>query len=61
MGLLAGIGFIAIAYYVIQFLLWTLLDCDIELFLADKLGTPISEFEALSVSSLCYEPCKNVF
>ncbi|CRK98666.1 CLUMA_CG011944, isoform A [Clunio marinus] len=42
MGLLAAIGFIVIAYFVIQFLLWTLLDCDIELFFASKLGKPIS-------------------
>jgi hypothetical protein len=43
MGLLAAIGFIAIAYFVINFLLWTLLDCDIELFFTEKLGKPISE------------------
>lgn len=43
MGLLAAIGFIAIVYYIIQFLLWTLLDCDIELFIASTLGKPISE------------------
>lgn len=48
MGLLAAIGFIAIAYFVIQFLLWTLLDCDIELFLTTKLGKPISEFARFS-------------
>lgn len=44
MGLLDAIGFIAIAYFVIVFILWTLLDCDIELFFTTKLGKPISEF-----------------
>lgn len=43
MGLLDAIGFIAIIYFVIQFLLWTVLDCDIELFFTTKLGKPISE------------------
>lgn len=46
MGLLAALGFIAIAYFVIQFLLWTLLDCDIELFFTTKLGKPISEHDS---------------
>lgn len=49
MGLLAAIGFIAIAYYVIQFILWTTLDCDIELFFAERLGKPISEFDVKSI------------
>jgi hypothetical protein len=43
MGILAAVGFIALAYAVIQWLLWTLLDCDIELFFTEKLGKPISE------------------
>lgn len=51
MGLLDVIGFIAIVYFVIQFLLWTLLDCDIELFFAEGLGKPISEWIA-SVKSI---------
>lgn len=45
MGLLAAVGVIVIIYYVISALLWTLLDCDIELFFATKLGKPISEFK----------------
>jgi dehydrogenase/reductase SDR family member 7 len=56
MGLLAATGFIAIVYYVIQFLLWTILDCDIELFFAERLGKPISEWTT-SVKSIC-EPQK---
>lgn len=43
MGLLDAIGFIAIVYFAISFLLWTLLDCDIELYFTEKLGKPISE------------------
>lgn len=47
MGLLAVIGFIVIAYYVINALLWTLLDCDVELFFTSKLGKPISKSPAV--------------
>lgn len=52
MGLLAAIGFIVIAYFVISFLLWTLLDCDIELFFTEKLGKPISEFNGRNFNSI---------
>lgn len=43
MGLLAAVGIIVVIYYAIQFLLWSILDCDIELFLASHFGRPISE------------------
>lgn len=43
MGLLAAAGFLAIIYFLFQFICWTLLDCDIELFLATKLGKPVTK------------------
>jgi hypothetical protein len=43
MGLLAAIGLIVIIYYIVQFFLWTILDCDIELFIVSILGKPISK------------------
>ncbi|XP_070500749.1 dehydrogenase/reductase SDR family member 7-like [Chironomus tepperi] len=45
MGLLAAIGLIVIIYYIVQFFLWTILDCDIELFIASILGKPISNLK----------------
>jgi len=45
MVLLAAIGIIVIIYFVFNYLLWTLLDCDIELFFTEKLGKPISRLK----------------
>lgn len=56
MGLLAAVGAIVIIYYVIQALLWTLLDCDIELFFTSKLGKPISSYRDRLVLSQLSEP-----
>lgn len=43
MGLLAVIGILFIIYWIVQMFLWTILDCDIELFVTSFLGKPISE------------------
>lgn len=43
MGFLAAAGFLSIIYFLFQVICWTLLDCDIELFLASKLGKPVSK------------------
>jgi hypothetical protein len=42
--LLTVIGLLVVLYYAVQLFFWTVLDCDIELFLASFLGRPISEF-----------------
>lgn len=43
MGLLEVIGLLFIIYWIIQLFLWTILDCDIDLFLTSLVGKPISE------------------
>lgn len=41
MGFFGIIGVLVIVYYLAQILFWTLLDCDVELYIKDKLGKPI--------------------
>lgn len=45
MGLLQAIGFIAVVYGLFQVIFWTILDCDIELFLASKFGRKLSKMK----------------
>jgi dehydrogenase/reductase SDR family member 7 len=45
MGLLEAIGFLALIYGIFQVTCWTLLDCDIELFLAHKFGRKLSKMK----------------
>jgi dehydrogenase/reductase SDR family member 7 len=45
MGLLQAIGFLAVVYGIFQVICWTILDCDIELFLASKFGRRLSKMK----------------
>lgn len=50
MGLLALIGLLVVIYYLTQFILWIVLDCDIELFIASHWGRHISELALILYS-----------
>lgn len=53
MGFFSFIGLLAVVYYVIQLILWIVLDSDIELWIKEQFGQPICNRNIIYVCHEC--------